>query len=1102
MQKLRKTLSLLLAMTMLLTLPGISAGAADTDALPAGEETVVSDDISADSSVPAGDDTVSKAADETISQETLEPTGETEKTPADTAVTAEDETAKQTAATEGTAEATEADQAAIPATQSEEEKTEDGEDTETPGNAVEKLLAEAETGDTVILHSNDVHGAVTGYAYIAGVRDLLKEKGVNVILADAGDYSQGTTYVSTTKGADAVTMMNAAGYDVATLGNHEFDYGYAQLKENLGNAAFKVVCADVLENGSTIYDGCTIIDKGGVKIGFFGLETPEAQTKANPSLIQGLTFLAGQEMYTCAQQQADALKAAGADVVVGLVHLGVDAESAPNRSYDLWNNVKGVDFLIDGHSHTVMTKGDNGESIQSTGTAFANIGYVLVDKDTKKIESNGLIPVDESVPTNADVAAAAQTIIKRVDAEYDVTFAKSEVELNGDREPGNRTEETNLGDLITDAMMWAIQKDEGSITVPEENVVAITNGGGIRAWIHAGDITKNDVNTVLPFGNTLAVVYVTGAELLEALEASTYCTPVSIGGFPQAAGIEFTIDTTKAYDANEETYPGSTYYGPKSINRVTIDSVNGQPFDEDATYAVITNDFCAAGGDTYYAFASASSQFDTGMALDEVLMNYITEELNGVVGQEYAEPRGSIKVIVEEDEDDGKIVIGGLDLNVWMTKYGNVYTDCQATDFFDKMGYTWGDLVTVRFLDQELVLPVVPTYSYVDSGEPAIIIEKRDDGTPTGYLSMAINMGNFASTYGIAEKHTNDDGTVYWTACDGVEFPVEVSFEMAEQGGYMAEYLLHDLTRTNNREDYADLSDEEFANFRVISTTGMGENVLYRTSSPINPELGRNEYADAAIKKAGVTVIMNLADDEETAQTYEGFDDSYYSGQKVIYLNLGVDFSEQSFRDGLAKGLRFFAENPGTYAVHCTEGKDRAGFVSALLECLMGATYDEVVEDYMVSYINYYGVEKGSEKYQAIADSNIVKTLKNAFGVDDLTKADLSAEAKGYLKEIGMTDSEINALMVNLGYDVCAANGHSYKDGVCTVCGAKDPAYAAPGKQDNKKPSKTNTSTKADKKTSAKTGDESTVGLYAVLCMLSACGVAVAVRRKKENGAE
>lgn len=1112
MKKLRKTLSMLLAMTMLLTLPGISAGAEDISAAGVSEETVVSgedvettapdtDDAAVGADALTEDEAASEADDVTPeADDAVEETGDVTLEADDAVKETGGVTLEADDAAQKTEDTASDEEAAESAAQSEEE-TEDKDAAKTSVNTAEGLLAEAEAGDTVILHSNDVHGAITGYAYIAGLRDMLEAKDVNVILADAGDYSQGTTYVSTTKGADAVMMMNAAGYDVATLGNHEFDYGYAQMKDNLSKATFKVVCADVLENGSTIYDGYTIIEEGGVKIGFFGLETPEAQTKANPALIQGLTFLAGDALYSCAQQQADALRAAGADIVVCLAHLGVDGESEPNRSCDLWDHITGVDFVIDGHSHTVMTEGPKGEPIQSTGTAFANIGYILIDKDTNEIAANGLIPVDGSIQANTNVAAAAQTIIDRVDAAYGEVFAKSEVLLNGDKDPGNRTEETNLGDLITDAMMWAIQKDPGSIS-DSDGVVALTNGGGIRAPIKIGDITKKDVNTVLPFGNTVAVVYVTGAELLEALEASTHCTPVAIGGFPQVAGIEFTIDTTKEYDANDETYPNSTYYGPKSINRVTINSINGKAFDANATYAVITNNFCAAGGDTYYAFASASSQFDTGLPLDEVLMDYITEELGGVVGSEYAEPKGRITVITEEEEDDGKVLIGGLDMNIWMTKYGNVYTDCKAADFFDKMGYTWGDLVTVKFLDQELVLPVVPTYSYVDSGEPAIIIEKNGEGKPTGYLSLAINMGNFATTYGIAIRHDNDDGTVYWTACDGVEFPVEVSFEMAEQGGYMAEYLLHDLIRTNNREDYADLSDEEFANFRVISTTGMGENVLYRTSSPINPELGRNGYADAAIEKAGVTVIMNLADDKASAEAYEGFSDSYYSGQKVIYLNLGVDFSEQSFKDGLAKGLRFFADNPGTYAVHCTEGKDRAGFVSALLECLMGATYDEVVEDYMISYINYYGVEKGSEKYNAIAESNIVKTLKNAFGVEDLTTADLSAEAKGYLKEIGLTDSEINALMVNLGYDVCAANGHTYKDGVCTVCGAKDPAYAAPGKQDNKKPSKTNTSTKSDKKTSAKTGDESTVGLYVMLCMLSACGAAVVARRKKENGAE
>ena len=196
----------------------------------------------------------------------------------------------------------------------------------------------------------------------------------------------------------------------------------------------------------------------------------------------------------------------------------------------------------------------------------------------------------------------------------------------------------------------------------------------------------------------------------------------------------------------------------------------------------------------------------------------------------------------------------------------------------------------------------------------------------------------------------------------------------------------------------------------------MGKNLLYRGSSPIDPQLGRSTYADAALKKAGVTVIMNLANSEADAKAFEGFADTYYAGQKVIYLNLGVDFSAPEFQAGLADGLRFFAENKGVYYVHCTEGKDRAGFVNALLECLMGATFSEVVEDYMTTYYNYYGVERGSEKYTAIAESNIIKTLQAAFGVADLTTADLQQGAKDYMKAIGLTDGEIAALMANLGY--------------------------------------------------------------------------------------
>ena len=511
-------------------------------------------------------------------------------------------------------------------------------------------------GKTVILHTNDVHGSIELYAKVAAMKGDYEAQGAQVILADAGDYSQGTVYVSVNKGKDAVTMMNAAGYDVATIGNHEFDYGYAQLKSNLDSAVFKVVCANVLQDGSPVFDAYTMINKGGVQVAFVGLETPEAQTKANPALIQGLTFLAGDEMYAAVQTQVDAAKTAGADIVIVLTHLGVDSSSEPNTSYDLYKKVSGIDFIIDGHSHTVMTKGPEGEPIQSTGTALNNIGVITIDNATKKIESNELIPIwhTEEVDgkevtvydyTKSDetVANAAKAIIDPIDADYGQKFAESAVDLNGAKAPGNRTEETNLGDLITDAMMWAIKTKAPGVDM--NNAVAITNGGGIRAPIAKGDITKKAVNTVLPFGNTLAVVYVKGSELLEALEVSTYCTPKSLGGFPQFAGMEVELNTACEYDANDTTYPGSTYFGPKSINRITIKTVNGKAFDKDATYAVITNNFLAAGGDTYYAFAAAQTQFDTGLPLDEILMEYITVELNGVVTDKYAAPQGRLTIV-------------------------------------------------------------------------------------------------------------------------------------------------------------------------------------------------------------------------------------------------------------------------------------------------------------------------------------------------------------------------------------------------------------------------------------------------------------------------
>ena len=517
-------------------------------------------------------------------------------------------------------------------------------------------LPEDLTGKIVILHTNDVHGAIDGYAYVSALRDTFEAKGAEVILVDAGDFSQGDPRVSIYKGATAVELMNAVGYNYSTIGNHEFDYGYESLKENLSKASFKVLCADVFDNGAPIFTPHDVYTaKSGVKIGFFGMETPETLTKVMPGYVTKLHFASNSngktELADCAQGEIDALKAEGSDLIIGLFHLGLYDESAPDRhrSVDVYNETNGIDFIIDGHSHTVMTGTEDGKPIQSTGTKFQAIGVIIIDSAEKKIESNFLIET-EGLEKDEKVKAVSDKINDEVNATYGAPFAKSEVTLNGSKAPqGNRDSETNNGNLITDAMLWNILKVEGSLKVDKDHVVAVTNGGGIRAAINPGDVSMKDVNSVLPFGNTLAVIYVKGSELLEAMEASTFSLP--IGGYPQTAGMKWTLDTTKEYDAKEETYPDSTYYGPKSIQRVSIQSVNGKAFNPDDTYAVVTNNFCAVGGDTYYVFKSASDQFDTGIPLDEAVMNYITEELNGVISAEkYSEPRGDLTMITEKEE--------------------------------------------------------------------------------------------------------------------------------------------------------------------------------------------------------------------------------------------------------------------------------------------------------------------------------------------------------------------------------------------------------------------------------------------------------------------
>ncbi len=331
-------------------------------------------------------------------------------------------------------------------------------------------------------------------------------------------------------------------------------------------------------------------------------------------------------------------------------------------------------------------------------------------------------------------------------------------------------------------------------------------------------------------------------------------------------------------------------------------------------------------------------------------------------------------------------------------KYGNLTMNLKPSEFYDA-GYELGDVLKVTVGDKELQVPFVTSYSDVATKNLLV----RDD-QDADLIVVAINMGDFAKTY-------------------AVEVGDKLTFELAEKEGYLNEYLLHQLSRTNERSDYA--TDSIYANFRSIATSGLNPGVVYRSSSPINNELNRAEYADALAEAVGIKTVINLADSKEKAEEYmaeQGNKASYYKSLykdgNVITLNMGVDVGGKEFGNKLAEGLRFLIERKGPYLIHCTEGKDRAGFVSALFEALMGASQDEIISDYMTSFENYYGVKAGSEQYQAIAESNIIVTLtKVIVGAEkgtDISDVDLAKAAEGYLKDIGLTSYEILRLKARL----------------------------------------------------------------------------------------
>lgn len=463
------------------------------------------------------------------------------------------------------------------------------------------VLAEEENITTItIVHTNDTHSRVNegvGFAKISAKVKELKEANLNVLLLDAGDTFHGQTFATISKGESIVKVMNAVGYDVMTPGNHDFNYGQDRLLELAGLAQFPIISANVVKaDGTTLLEPYVIKEVGGLKIGIFGLSTPETAYKTKPTNVEGLTFADPVEI---AQQMVQELKEKEVDAIIALVHLGIDKEST-DTSYLVRDNVEGIDLIIDGHSHSTLDSIDNegkATKIVSTGEYNNNLGIVNLTFENGELKSVEPTVLTSEAASEIEADSEISELIASIDEENkaitSVVVGKTDVELDGVREHV-RAGETNLSNLITDAMLALSGAD-----------MAITNGGGIRASIDVGDITMEEVITVLPFGNYVIVKEYTGAQILAALEHGTASYPELAGSFAQVAGATFTLDL------NQE--PGK---------RVTDVKINGEPLDLEKTYKVATNDFMAVGGDGYEMLKEGKLVVELS-ALDEILIEYI-----------------------------------------------------------------------------------------------------------------------------------------------------------------------------------------------------------------------------------------------------------------------------------------------------------------------------------------------------------------------------------------------------------------------------------------------------------------------------------------------
>ena len=533
------------------------------------------------------------------------------------------------------------------------------------------------SGESVyVLYTNDIHCEVSGYPALAAYRAQLLENGENVVTVDAGDAIQGEAIGAQTKGSAIIDIMNTVGYDYAIPGNHEFDYSLSTFLDLTKNADFTYLSANFvdLQTGSTVFTPYAVKDFDGKKAAFIGICTPETYTKSTPVYFQDengnyLYSFSENTFYETIQNTVDQAREDGADIVIAVGHLGINGTASGWKSTDVIANTTGIDVFIDGHSHETIAnsiyQNKDGEDVPltSTGTKFDNFGIMKIQMDASNdisITTQLLHPSEVTYDSSEAASEAYHSVQNKIDHYnqelsylYEV-LGTAEIELTINNAEGVRrirSGETNLGDFVADAYRSICQAD-----------IALVNGGGIRASVSAGDVTRKSLMDVNPWNNAMCVIEASGQQILDALEHGARNLPEENGGFLQVSGLTYDIDTWKESPVIMDEQGTFQSIDPAKERRITNVKVNGQALEPDKMYTVCGSVYTLQNsGDGFTMFKNDKVVAQDNLPTDAtMLISYFTDVLNGrITAGQYGNIAGEGRIIIHTDasqhpEDDKK----------------------------------------------------------------------------------------------------------------------------------------------------------------------------------------------------------------------------------------------------------------------------------------------------------------------------------------------------------------------------------------------------------------------------------------------------------------